>query len=165
MTEPPDAGHHHAGPIDPDIDLHVPGGARELAQHRLTLPAIAAGGAAGAAARYGLEQAWPTAAGSFPWATLVTNAAGCLLIGLLMVRVVEAGTAHPLVRPFLGVGVLGGFTTFSTYAVQTRGLWAGGHEASSLVYAAATPLLALVMVTLGVFTARGLLGRRTGAAG
>jgi CrcB protein len=151
-------------PIDPDIDLHLPGSRTEWTQHPLVLPAISAGGAAGAAARYGLEQAWSTGVGGFPWATLATNAAGCMLIGLLMVQVVEVGAAHPLVRPFLGVGVLGGFTTFSTYAVQTRGLWATGSQASSLVYVVSTPVLALVMVTLGVLTARGLHRRRTAPA-
>jgi CrcB protein len=73
---------------------------------------------------------------------------------MLMVQVVEVGRAHPLLRPFLGVGVLGGYTTFSTYAVQTRNLWAHDHPGTAVAYLLLTPTLALVAVTLGVFTAR-----------
>lgn len=141
-------------PVDPDVDLHVPGDRREWQAHRWVLPAIALGGAVGASARHGLELAWPTGAQELPWATLVTNATGCLLIGVLMVQVVEVGRAHPLLRPFLGVGVLGGYTTFSTYAVQTRGLWADGDPGLALLYAALTPALALAAVVAGVLTAR-----------
>ena len=92
---------------------------REWTAHRWVLPTIAVGGMLGASARHGLELAWLLRAGEFPWATFVTNLGGCALIGLLMVYVVELGAGHPLLRPFVGVGVLGGFTTFSTYAVQT----------------------------------------------
>jgi CrcB protein len=90
--------------------------------HRWVLPVISLGGVIGATARHALELAWPTQSGTLPWATLVTNTSGCLLIGMLMVQVVEVGRAHPLLRPFLGVGILGGYTTFSTYAVQSRDL-------------------------------------------
>ena len=127
---------------------------------RGVLPVIALGGMAGAAARYGLELAWPPADSTVPWATLVTNTVGCLLIGVLMVHVVEGGGAHPLLRPFLGVGVLGGFTTFSTYAVQTRHIWSDGHPATAASYLVLTPVLALVAVSAGVFLARAVLRAR-----
>jgi len=129
--------------------------------HRSVLAVIALGGMLGAAARHGLELAWPATPGAIPWATLVTNVSGCLLIGLLMVHVVEGGRAHPLLRPFVGVGVLGGYTTFSTYAVQSRDLLAGGHGLVALAYLFGTLASALVAVVLGVVAARGLLaGRR-----
>jgi CrcB protein len=82
--------------------------------HR-ALAAVSLGGMVGALARAGLAAAWPGPHSSFPWATWVTNLTGCLLIGALMV------VAHhrPLLRAFLGVGVLGGYTTFSAYAVET----------------------------------------------
>jgi CrcB protein len=110
----------------------------------------------GASGRYALELAWPPADATLPWATLVTNTAGCLLIGMVMVHVLEGSGSHPLLRPFLGVGVLGGFTTFSTYAVQTRQIWAQGHPVASASYLLATPALALVAVSAGVFLARAL---------
>ena len=124
------------------------------------LPVIAVGGVLGAASRHGLELAWPVGAGQFPWATFVTNVGGCALIGLLMVYVVELGAGHPLLRPFVGVGVLGGFTTFSTYAVQTTGL-ADAHEPTlALVYLFGTVAAALVAVALGTFLGRALLALR-----
>ncbi|CAM5350095.1 Putative fluoride ion transporter CrcB [Streptomyces microflavus] len=88
------------------------------------LGAVAAGGALGALARYGALVLWPTADGGFPWTVFAVNVSGCALIGVLMVLTVERGrVTHPLVRPFLGVGVLGGFTTFSTYAADVRACW------------------------------------------
>ena len=146
----------HRGAVDPDVDLRVPGGRRELGSHPGVLPVIAVGGMLGASARHALELLWVASPSDWPWATLVTNASGCLLIGVLMVHVVEAGRAHPLLRPFLGVGLLGGYTTFSTYAVQTRTLWTHGHPGASLVYLALTPALALASVFAGVVLARSL---------
>lgn len=129
---------------------------RDWHAHRWVLPVVALGGVIGASARYALELGWPVRSGDFPVATFVTNASGCLLIGMLMVQVVEVGGVHPLLRPFLGVGVLGGFTTFSTYAVQTRTLWAGGHPALASLYFLLTPMAALVSVGAGVVLARSL---------
>jgi CrcB protein len=141
---------------DATVDLHVTGAGREWAAHRWVLPVIAIGGVTGASARHALDLAWPSAPTDLPVGTLMINASGCLLIGMLMVQVVEVGRAHALLRPFLGVGVLGGYTTFSTYAVQVRQLWSHHAVALSLAYLAMTPVLALVAVGVGVFLARGL---------
>jgi CrcB protein len=140
--------------VDPDVDLHVPGSRREGSSHPMLLPVIALGGMLGASARYGLELWWPASSGHWPWATFTANVSGCLLIGMLMVHVVEIGRAHPLLRPFLGVGLLGGYTTFSTYAVQVRTLWSRDHAGTSLLYLLLTPALAVVGVVLGVVVAR-----------
>jgi CrcB protein len=142
--------------VDPDVDLHVPGERHEWSSHRWVLPVIALGGILGACARHGLELLWNASSGQWPWATLVTNASGCVLIGMLMVQVIEVGRAHPLLRPFLGVGLLGGYTTFSTYAVQTRALWTHSQRDLSLLYLVLTPALALVSVVAGVVIARAL---------
>jgi CrcB protein len=115
---------------------------------------IAVGGMLGAGSRFGIERTWPTALGAVPWATLGINVSGCLLIGVLMVHVTEVGGAHPLVRPFLGVGVLGGYTTFSTYAVQTQTLLRGGHPALALGYLVGTAVAAVAAVAVGVYVAR-----------
>mgnify|MGYP001082869633 CR=1 FL=1 len=109
--------------IDSDVDLHVPGQRRELVGHHVAvLASIAAGGALGACARFGVGLALPTPPGGFPLATWLINIVGCVLIGVLMVVITELGSAHRLVRPFLGVGVLGGFTTFSTYVLEALSL-------------------------------------------
>lgn len=123
--------------------------------------AVAAGGALGATVRYALTLAWPTPAGGFPWATFWTNVSGCAAMGVLMVLVTEVWAAHRLLRPFLGTGVLGGFTTFSTYAVDIRGLVDAGRPGVGLAYLAATLCAALAAVWLASAAARRLLtGRR-----
>ena len=118
VPEPQDADQYV---VDPDVDVADPVERPEAAGPRLhaVLGAIAVGGVVGAEARYGLGVLLPHRADEWPWATLLTNVSGCLLIGVLMVVIVERIRPHPLVRPLLGVGVLGGYTTFSTYAVDT----------------------------------------------
>ena len=118
------------------------------------LGAVAVGGMAGASARYGIQRAWPTETGSFPWATFVINISGCAVIGALMVVIVEIGFGHRLVRPLLGTGVLGGYTTFSTYAVDVQQLVAGGAPLVALAYLVLTPTAALGAVWAGTVLAR-----------
>ncbi|MEU7893247.1 fluoride efflux transporter CrcB [Nonomuraea sp. NPDC049152] len=119
--------------------------------------AIAVGGMAGALARYGLGVAFPSAAGGFPWTTFAINVLGCLLIGALMVVVTERPGVHPLTRPLLGVGVLGGFTTFSTYVVEAHRLIASGAVVVALVYLVATVLTAVTAVLVGIRLAQAVL--------
>ncbi|MFG2328710.1 fluoride efflux transporter CrcB [Streptomyces sp. NPDC048604] len=127
--------------------------------------AVAVGGALGAAARYGAGLAWPTPAGAFPWTTFGVNVLGCAAIGVLMVLVTEtAAVPHPLVRPFLGTGVLGGFTTFSTFALDTQRLLAAGETLRGLAYLAATPVAALAAVAAGTAAARRALAGKGRAA-
>ncbi len=111
-----------------------------------TLAAVSAGGMLGALARYGLAAAWPHPDGSFPWPTFVVNVSGCLLIGALMVTIAH----RPLLRPFLGVGVLGGYTTFSAYTVETLRVQAPG---TALAYLAATLCGAVLAVWAGATAA------------
>ncbi|WP_234363201.1 fluoride efflux transporter CrcB [Streptomyces formicae] len=118
---------------------------------------VALGGAIGASARYGVAQIWPTAAGGFPWATLWTNAMGCAVIGVFMVVITDVWAAHQLVRPFFGTGVLGGFTTFSTYAVDVEKLVDGRAAGRGLAYLGATLLAAMAAVWLAVWMTRRVL--------
>ncbi|MFF9489368.1 fluoride efflux transporter CrcB [Streptomyces sp. NPDC014676] len=123
--------------------------------------AVALGGGAGAAARYAASLWWPAPAHGFPWAILWVNVTGCAVIGVFMVIITEVRTAHPLLRPFFGTGVLGGFTTFSTYAVDVHNLLDGGKAGTGLVYLAVTPLAALAAVwTAATATRRVLIGRQ-----
>lgn len=148
-----------AEPIDPDVDLRVRSQRRELVRsHGAVLAAISLGGGIGALARYGLATLLPTQPGHFPWGTFTTNVAGCFLIGVLMVLITEVWAAHRLVRPFLGVGFLGGFTTFSTYAVETRGLLEPGTAFLAMLYLAGTLICALLAVIAGVWLTRMLTG-------
>lgn len=108
---------------------------------RRALPVVAAGGALGALARYALALALPVQPGAFPWATLLTNVTGCLALGLLLASRPEDLWA----RAFVGTGVLGGFTTFSTFALETDRLIArqcGGRAAGYVAASLAAGLLA-----------------------
>jgi CrcB protein len=77
-----------------------------------------------------------------------------------MVLVVDVWEAHPLVRPFLGVGILGGFTTFSTYVVDAQRLVNAGAAATALAYLAATLAGAIFAVYVGLTITRAAVGRR-----
>jgi CrcB protein len=118
---------------------------------------VALGGALGAGARYALSLGWPAHPGQFPWATFWTNVVGCAVIGVFMVVITDVWAAHRLVRPFFGTGVLGGFTTFSTYTVDIQKLVDSGHPRTGLAYLAATLLAALTAVWLAVAATRRVL--------
>jgi CrcB protein len=126
--------------------------------------AIALGGVVGAEARYGLTLALPHHAGDWPWATLLTNVSGSLLLGVLMA--VLGSLAHPprLVRPFVGVGILGGFTTFSTYAVDLRELLGHGHPAAAVAYLLVTLVGGILAVAIGLGATRAVRPPRPGDA-
>ncbi|MGW5329163.1 fluoride efflux transporter FluC [Streptomyces sp. NPDC004014] len=121
---------------------------------------VSAGGALGATARYAFTLAWPTPPGGFPWATFWTNVTGCAVIGVFMVLITDVWAAHRLVRPFFGTGVLGGYTTFSTYAVDIQKLADGGHPRTALAYLAVTLIAAVAAVWAASAAARALLTRR-----
>lgn len=121
---------------------------------------VAAGGASGACARYGANLLWPQTPGTFPWTTFWVNTSGCLVIGVFMVVITEVWAAHRLVRPFFGTGVLGGYTTFSTYAVETRRLVDAHQAATAFGYAAATLAAALAAVWSAAWATRRVLAWR-----
>jgi CrcB protein len=142
-------------PTDSDVDLHLPGQRAELRRAPgALLSVIAAGGALGALARYGLSVAYPVAPDAFPWTTFAVNVSGCLLIGVLMVLVSTVWAGRRLVRPFLGVGVFGGYTTFSTYAVDIQRLVDHRAAATALAYLLATVVCAVGATYAGTAAAR-----------
>jgi fluoride exporter len=85
---------------------------------RLELVAVGAGGAAGALGRVGLEQAWPSAAGSWPWTTLAVNIVGAFLLGCLMAMLRRHGQVSIPAYRLLGTGFCGALTTFSTMQIE-----------------------------------------------
>ncbi|MFN3651789.1 MAG: fluoride efflux transporter CrcB [Armatimonadota bacterium] len=114
----------------------------------MTLLWIALGGAAGSVTRY-LLGSWLTArvGAGFPWATLAINITGSFLLGLLY-AVGRERLPEP-VRLGLGVGVLGGFTTFSTFSVELLQLLARGQSAQAAGYAAASLLFGVLAAAAG----------------
>ena len=138
-------------PIDPDLREEPPvGRPREWD----VVGVIALGGGLGSVARYGLARAWPTPANGFPWATFGTNVLGSLALGLLMVYVIEVWPPKRYRRPFIGVGIIGGFTTFSTFMSETRGLLATHHFARADAYALTSLVAGLAAVWTGIALAR-----------
>ena len=108
-----------------------PGGCRAAPG---VLAAGAAGGLVGATARYGLARAIPARPGGVPWATLGANLAGSFLLGLVLVVVLERFPPTRHLRPFLATGVLGAFTTMSTFQVEIALLIRDGHATTGLAY-------------------------------
>lgn len=123
---------------------------------------VAAGGALGAAARYGLDLAvghrWPALAARFPAGILLVNALGCLLFGLLVGAAGGIGMMPPARRLFLLTGVLGGFTTLSTFSHDTAQLLGSGHSGLALLNILASVSLGIGAVFAGLWLGRLLAG-------
>jgi CrcB protein len=115
---------------------------------------VAAGGAVGSAARYAVSVALPHGRSDLPLGTLLVNVVGCLLLGVL----VGAWPRARWARPFLGTGVLGGFTTFSALALETDRLL-DRSPAVAVVYAGLSVLLGLGAAWVGL---RGAVRWRAG---
>jgi CrcB protein len=148
VSGPPPPEHHdpHPGfPVDPDVEVPPPPHLRPG-----VLAVVAVGGALGALARWAVAEALPQPTDGFAWSTCTVNVAGCFLIGVVMVLVAEHWSHRPLARPFLGTGVLGGFTTFSTYAVDTHALLAAGRLGPAAAYLLGTLLVCLLAVVVGL---------------
>lgn len=114
-----------------------------------TVAAIFLGGAVGTVARYLLEAHQPIPAGSFPWLTLLVNLSGSLAIGILLPLTEHIAPRAPLLRPLVIVGFLGGWTTYSTLAVDATLLAKGGDVVTCLAYLVATVAGGLALVVLG----------------
>ena len=108
--------------------------------------AVAVGGAVGAVARWAAGEAFPTRADAFPWATFAVNVVGCALLGALALA--PFVRRRPLVVALLGPGVLGGFTTLSTYSAQARDLVADGAAGLATLYVTGTLAACLVAVAV-----------------
>lgn len=157
--------HDHTGmPIDPDLP-HAdrtaprvgPAPARGAWPGRVqpdVLAVIALGGMIGASARYGVIQLLPTGSEQFPWATFLENLAGSFLLGLLLVVLLERFPPSRYVRPFLATGILGAFTTMSTYQLEIALLFKDGHPLTAIVYGLGSIAAGLALAYAGVHTGR-----------
>jgi len=119
-----------------------------------TLPLVALGGALGASARYIVNMAALRLVGpGFPWSTLAVNVLGSLLMGALAVALAQ----RDLVRfaPLLMTGILGGFTTFSAFSLDTITLWQRGEIVAATTYVAGSVGLSLIALLAGMAIARG----------
>jgi CrcB protein len=115
------------------------------------LVVIGAGGALGAVGRYGLSLWIGRRLGEgFPYGTLIVNVLGCLALGALLSYVESAQGFSPRLRLFLATGVLGAFTTFSTFGYETVALARDGHWSSALTNVALNVVVGLAAVVAGI---------------
>jgi CrcB protein len=112
---------------------------------------IFAGGGLGAVLRYWAQGLVYNRMGSaFPYGTVLVNIVGCFVIGLLMVSMEERFLATPALRLFLTVGILGGFTTFSSFSFETMALFRDGESALALANVGLSVLVCLCATWTGM---------------
>jgi CrcB protein len=118
---------------------------------------VMAGGALGAGARYGLSRLLGGISASWPWPTFVANVVGGMLMGMLAAHVLRSGPGAENMRLFVGVGLLGGFTTFSAFSLEMAQMIERGQAMLAAGYALASVLLALAALTVGLAVGRAVL--------
>ncbi|MFQ5582308.1 MAG: fluoride efflux transporter CrcB [Mariprofundaceae bacterium] len=117
--------------------------------------AVAAGGAVGAVLRWLLASSVQRmAGGSFPWGTFIVNALGSLMLGFLFVWLIERSSSGELLRLAITVGLLGAFTTFSTYSLESLRLIQSGAIGMAAANIIGQVVACLVLTWLGVHLAR-----------
>ena len=116
---------------------------------------VALGGALGASARYGLDRLIERRSSAvFPWSTFTINVTGCFLIGVITAALVERHHLPAWLRVGLVVGVVGGYTTFSTFAQEALELGEVHHAAAALGYVAASVTVGIAAVYAGTVLGR-----------
>lgn len=154
-------------PVDPDLEPDEdvgtkphphPVGAR-------TVLAVGLGGIVGAIARYAISLALPTVSGGFPWGTFLVNVTGSAVLGLVVVVLAEQFPDNHLARPLLATGVIGAYTTFSTYVVEADLLVKDGHALMAAAYVVASAAAGLAAVWAGTVAGRAAASYRRVPAG
>jgi CrcB protein len=109
----------------------------------------AIGGALGALARWAVAEAFPSSPGGWPWGTLLVNLTGCFLLGGLFAVLAARFPEPSWARPLFGVGVLGGYTTYSTFAVEVVDLLDGAAILLAAGYVLLSTIGGIAAVALG----------------
>lgn len=128
----------------------------------VTAALIVAGGSLGTFVRWWLESSFPTPTGGWPWTTFAINLTGSLLLGVLLDSLAATGEDvgwRRYVRLGVGTGVLGGYTTYSTFAVEAVQLGRAGSAGLMLLYAAGSVVLGVALAYAGGWSARHLYRR------
>ena len=149
-------------PDDPDADVGAsPSNPSARAHWRLdVLAAVSAGGAIGSLARYGITNTFPVTSGGFPTSTLAVNTSGSLILGFALVLLIERLPPSRYARAFITVGIIGAFTTFSTFAVDTVQLARHAHVATAAAFFAVSVCAGLAAAQLGIVAARAVPHRQ-----
>jgi CrcB protein len=118
---------------------------------------IAVGGALGSVLRFVMSQGINQWTGiKFPYGTLCVNVLGCLLIGFLSILFIERLATSPIWRATVLIGFLGGFTTFSSFSLDTFNLFEQGYWTSALLNVVSSLVLCLLATAIGVYIGRNL---------
>lgn len=116
--------------------------------------AVSAGGVVGGCARYGVDELVETPDAGFPWSTFVVNVSGAFVLAVLLVLVFQVWPPTHYVQPFLAVGVVGSFTTFSTWMVEVDQLFVDGARAIAVTYLVASAFAGLAASGAGLLIGR-----------
>jgi fluoride exporter len=133
------------GRTRPSVEARPPAG---------VLAAIGTGGTLGALARYAILRGWPVTSGQLPWSTLVINVSGSVLLGVVVTLVIERWPPTRYVRPFFGIGVCGGYTTWSTFMTEAALLVRDHRPGLAVVYVALSLGAGLAATYAGIGLAR-----------
>jgi len=131
--------------------------ASRIPESALRIGAIAVGGSLGTLARYGTDRGLATQPLGFPWPTFTVNVAGSFVLGLIVTLVVERWPPTRFVRPFAAIGFCGGFTTFSTLAVEATQRIQHGRTGVAVAYLVGSLVAGVLAATVGMTLARGRL--------
>ena len=121
--------------------------------------AVAIGGALGTIARYELALAEPVQSGRFPWATFIANLVGSLVLGIAVVVFADGRVSTRVPRAFVAVGFCGGFTTFSTWMVESVLLTRAGFSGTAALYLVVSLVAGVGAIALGVGATRRVVGQ------
>lgn len=140
-------------PVDPDN----PDSSRPLHLQPQAIAAVALGGLVGTGIRYGAESAYPSGSGSFPFTTLVINLTGAFILGMLLERLALSGPDagwRRRIRLCIGTGVLGSYTTYSSFALETVELLRDGRVVAAAVYMTVSVVIGTSAAAAGIVLAQ-----------
>jgi CrcB protein len=121
----------------------------------IAISAIAVGGGIGAVSRYLVSNWFLQVLGpGFPWGTLTINVTGSFVIGVVLQMAADRPDFSPYLRLFLATGILGGYTTFSTFAYETLSLGSTNRIVPALLYSVGSVVVGVAAAILGVVSAR-----------
>ena len=118
---------------------------------------VALGGAIGASLRYGAGLYWAKPNVLFPWSTWWINLIGCLLAGIFFALSQKFSVLQQEARLLLMVGILGGFTTFSSFGLETFQLLKQGQIILAIGYASSSVVLGVMLLAVGFYLTQGML--------
>jgi CrcB protein len=151
-------------PQGPKVASRASGGFDAMSRHGpfrrvqlFMIIAVGCGGVVGALARYSVSLALPNEPGRFPFGTFVVNVSGSAVLGFLLVLLIEQFPRSRFARPVIGTGIIGAYTTFSTYVVDAVLLFRAGKVGVALLYIVASVVCGLLAVWMGMLGARVVL--------